>query len=257
MNPSLFISHGAPNMILGDSFTKKNIKTFSNGLKKPKYIIIISAHWTTKDLKIIDYEAKGLMYDFYGFEDELYNFKYEINSNKEISLKIIEELRKQDITIEVDTNRNTYDHGVWTTLAMMYKKLHVPIIQLSIPLNYSIEQLIDLGEKLQIFKKDALIICSGGITHNLSDMNLFGEIKKYAKDFNDFVIEALKSGNKQKLLEIQNLDTFYQNHPTSEHFLPLFISYGSAINKKAISFNHEITYTNISMECFAFDMPRA
>ncbi len=64
MNPSLFISHGAPNIILGDSFTKKNIKTFSDSLEKPKYIIVISAHWTTKDLKIINYEAKGLMYDF-------------------------------------------------------------------------------------------------------------------------------------------------------------------------------------------------
>ncbi len=64
---------------------------------------------------------------------------------------------------------------------MMYKELHIPVIQLSIPLSYSIEQLIDLGEKLQIFKKDALIICSGGITHNLSDMNLFGEIKNMQK----------------------------------------------------------------------------
>ncbi len=209
MNPSLFISHGAPNIILGDSFTKKNIKTFSDSLEKPKYIIVISAHWTTKDLKIINYEAKGLMYDFYGFEDELYNFKYEINSNKEISLNILEELRKQDINIEVDTNRNTYDHGVWTTLSMMYKELHIPVIQLSIPLSYSIEQLIDLGEKLQIFKKDALIICSGGITHNLSDMNLFGEIKKYAKDFNDLVIKALEKDDKQKLLSIQNLDIFF------------------------------------------------
>ncbi len=253
MNPSLFISHGAPNMILGNSFTKKNIKTFANTLENPKYIIVVSAHWTTKDLKIINYETKGLMYDFYGFEDELYNYKYEINSQKNISLEILKELEKQDINIEVDTNRNTYDHGVWSTLAMMYEELHIPVIQLSIPLNYSIEQLINLGEKLQVFKKDALIIGSGGLTHNLSDMSVLGEVKKYAKDFNDFVVEAMKSGNKQKLLEIKNLNTFYQNHPSPEHFLPLYIIYGSAINKKAKSFNHEITYTNLSMECFAFD----
>lgn len=253
MNPSLFISHGAPNMILGNSFTKKNIKNFANTLEKPKYIIVVSAHWTTRDLKIINYETKDLMYDFYGFEDELYKFRFEINSNKNISLKIKEELEKQNINIEVDTNRNSFDHGVWTTLAMMYEELHIPVIQISIPLSYSIEQLINLGEKLQVFKEDALIIASGGLTHNLSDMSVLGEVKKYAKDFNDFVIDAIQSGNRQKLLEIQNLDTFYQNHPSPEHFLPLYIAYGSAINKKAKSFNHEITYTNLSMECFAFD----
>ena len=253
MNPSLFISHGAPNMILGNSFTKKNIKNFANTLEKPKYIIVVSAHWTTRDLKIINYETKDLMYDFYGFEDELYKFRFEINSNKNISLKIKEELEKQNINIEVDTNRNSFDHGVWTTLAMMYEELHIPVIQISIPLSYSIEQLINLGEKLQVFKEDALIIASGGLTHNLSDMSVLGEVKKYAKDFNDFAIDAIQSGNRQKLLEIQNLDTFYQNHPSPEHFLPLYIAYGSAINKKAKSFNHEITYTNLSMECFAFD----
>ena len=253
MNPSLFISHGAPNMILGNSFTKKNIKTFASTLEKPKYIIVVSAHWTTKDLKIINYETKDLMYDFYGFEDELYEFKYEINSNKNISLNIIEELKKQNINIEIDTNRNTYDHGVWTTLAMMYEELQIPVIQLSIPLNYSIEQLINLGEKLQVFKEDALIIGSGGVTHNLSDMSVLGEVKKYAKDFNDFVIETLENGDTKKILQIKNLDTFYQNHPSPEHFLPLYIIYGSAKNKKAKSFNHEIAYTNLSMECFAFD----
>lgn len=60
MYPSLFISHGAPNIILGNSFSKKNIKKFTKTLKKPKYIIIFSAHYITNDLKILDYEKPEL-----------------------------------------------------------------------------------------------------------------------------------------------------------------------------------------------------
>ncbi len=79
MYPTLFMSHGAPNTILGDSYTKDNIVNFSKTLQKPKYIIIFSAHYVTGDLQIIDYDASGLMYDFYGFEKES---KYNISVQK-------------------------------------------------------------------------------------------------------------------------------------------------------------------------------
>jgi len=78
MYSSLFISHGAPNIILQDSLSKANIKSFAKGLEKPKYIIIFSAHYVTNDLKIINYENNDLLYDFYGFEKELYEYEYEI-----------------------------------------------------------------------------------------------------------------------------------------------------------------------------------
>ena len=51
MNPTLFISHGAPNIILSDIKSKQNIKKLADSLEKPKYIIIFSAHYLTKDLK--------------------------------------------------------------------------------------------------------------------------------------------------------------------------------------------------------------
>ena len=48
MNPSLFISHGAPNIIFSDLKSKKksiqNLKNFGYS----KYIIIVSAHYVTK-----------------------------------------------------------------------------------------------------------------------------------------------------------------------------------------------------------------
>ncbi len=93
MNPTLFISHGAPNIILSDIKSKKNIKKLAQSLETPKYIIIFSAHYLTKDLKIISSDANKIMYDFYGFEDELYKVKYEINSDEQFTLNLIDKLR--------------------------------------------------------------------------------------------------------------------------------------------------------------------
>lgn len=253
MYPTLFISHGAPNIILGDSSSKKNISKFAKSIEKPKYIIIFSAHYLTNDLKILDYEKTELLYDFYGFEKELYEYEFEINSDKNISIKLKNYLNDKGFNISIDKGKNSYDHGVWTTLSMMYKKVDVPVIQVSIPINYSPKELIKLGESLQEFKNEALIITSGGITHNLSDMSMDNNIKKYAKDFNEYIVNTINNGDEKMLLNSINMDIFYKNHPTSEHFLPLFIAFGNAKNKKGISFNSEIVYSNISMECFVFD----
>lgn len=253
MNPTLFISHGAPNIILSNIKSKKNIFNLAQSLQIPKYIVIFSAHYLTKDLKIISPKANKIMYDFYGFEDELYKVNYEINSDEKLTLNLIEKLTKENINISIDENRTSYDHGVWNVLALMYKKLQIPVLQISIPTSYSIKELIELGEKLQTFKNEALIICSGGITHNLGDMSINPNVRNYAKEFNDDILDIIKNGKKNDLINIQNNINFYKNHPSIEHFLPLFIAFGNAVNKKGISFNSEMLYSNISMESFIFD----
>ena len=253
MNPTLFISHGAPNIILSDIKSKQNIKKLANSLEKPKYIIIFSAHYLTQDLKIVSPKTNKIMYDFYGFEDELYKVKYEINSDEKLTFELIEKLKKQNIDISIDENRKSYDHGVWNVLALMYEHLEIPVLQISIPTSYNINQLIELGEKLQQFKDEALIICSGGITHNLGDMSMNPNVRNYAKDFNNDMIDIIENAKEDELKNIQKNTNFYKNHPSIEHFLPMFIAFGNAINKKGKSFNSEMLYSNISMESFIFD----
>ena len=253
MNPTLFISHGAPNIILSNIKSKQNIKKLANSLEKPKYIIIFSAHYLTQDLKIVSPKTNKIMYDFYGFEDALYKVKYEINSDEKLTLDLIEKLKKENINISIDENRKSYDHGVWNVLALMYEHLEIPVLQISIPTSYSINQLINLGEKLQQFKDEALIICSGGITHNLGDMSMNPNVRNYAKEFNSDMIDIVENAKEEELRNIQKNINFYKNHPSIEHFLPMFIAFGNAINKKGKSFNSEMLYSNISMESFIFD----
>lgn len=256
MNPSLFISHGAPNIIFSDLKSKKSIQNLKNILDTPKYIIIVSAHYVTKNLKVINPIANSLMYDFYGFEKELYEFKYNIKSDINLTNNLIEKLKNQGIDISIDENRTSYDHGVWSVLSLIYEKLEIPVIQLSISISYKIPELLNLGEKLKIFKNEALLIFSGGVTHNLSEMG-YGNTKTYAKEFNDTIKNIIENANVEELENISKDKNFYKNHPTTEHFIPLLLAFGSAFNKKGESFNSEILYSNISMESFIFDKKEA
>lgn len=254
MYPTLFISHGAPNVVLYESNTIKNFKEFSKKLTKPEFIIIFSAHYLSDELKIIDYTSDDLLYDFYGFEHELYKFDFDIKSDERITLEIMKYLRDKNIHITIDKNRTSYDHGVWTALSMLYDTLDIPVIQLSIPMNYTPKQLIKLGELLQVFKDQALLIASGGVTHNLKEISSNRTCKSYAVKFNEHIVNIINKGNENELLSSLEHELFIKNHPTNEHFLPLLVAFGNAIDKQGISFNSEIVYSNISMESFVFDL---
>lgn len=252
MFPTLFISHGAPNTVLKPSLTKTNLRTISETMSIPKYIIVISSHWITRNLEIINPTSNELMYDFYGFEKELYEFKYPLISNEAITSEIMEKLHLMNITINV--NRTSFDHGVWSVLSMMYETLEIPVIQLSLPIGYSNKELFELGKALQVFKEEALIVLSGSITHNLYDMNanINAAPKEYASVFNELINKAVEEGDYNYLIEYEKIPYFKNNHPTSEHYIPLIIALGTSKDYKGIVINNEMTYSNISMSSYLF-----
>lgn len=252
MNPTLFISHGAPNTVLVDSKTKINFKNITNEFKKPKYIVIVSAHWLTKGLKIINPLAKDLMYDFYGFEEELYNIKYPIKSDINFTNNLLEILKEFNPTI--DETRISFDHGVWTPLYMMFEKLDIAVIQISLPFGYSVKELLQIGEKLRLIRDDSLIIASGSITHNLRNVsyNPFEKADDLVIKFDEKIKNILKSGDISQLLEFEKIENFHQMHPSYEHFLPLFIALGASYDYIGTGFNNEILNRSISMESYIF-----
>ncbi|WP_419771012.1 MAG: DODA-type extradiol aromatic ring-opening family dioxygenase [Candidatus Marinarcus sp.] len=251
MFPVLFLSHGAPNTILKETITKKSLRALKKSLGKPNYILIISSHWITQDVEIINPHANKLMYDFYGFEQALYEFKYKISSSPEMTEDIVKKL--PDLKIHISDSRRAFDHGVWSVLSMIYETLKIPVIQMSLPL-WDATKLFEYGEQLKKLRDEALIICSGSITHNLYDMepHFDAPVKEYAKVFNEKIKNALKEGNKTYILNHERMELFAHNHPTSEHYMPLIIALGASGNHIGESVNSEFSHSNISMESFIF-----
>ncbi|RXJ58110.1 DODA-type extradiol aromatic ring-opening family dioxygenase [Candidatus Marinarcus aquaticus] len=251
MFPTLFISHGAPNTILKAGETKKNLRSFASTLDKPKYIVVISSHWVSSCIEMIYPKTNTLMYDFYGFEKELYEFTYDIASDEATSKHLLNRL--EALNIQVNPLRQSFDHGVWTALSMMYETLDIPVIQLSLPAYFSAQEYFEFGEALKVLKDEALLVFSGSITHNLYDIDpTNSHTPKYATLFNEQIKEALEMGEYKKILEYEKLPYFKKNHHTSEHFTPLLIALGASQNQKATSFNSEFVYGNISMESYSF-----
>jgi len=253
--PSLFISHGSPALGIMDNEFSDFFKNLSKKFEKPKYIVIVSAHWESKDLSILSNEFPKIIYDFYGFPKELHEKKYPAKNDIKQVKNIKKLLQNKDIEIKEEPFKEGYDHGVWVPLSLMYPKADIPIIQISLPKSYSSKELFILGEALQELRKECLIIGSGSITHNLYDTtsNINAKVKEYAKIFDEYISKIIREKNIHELLDFkEKAPKFRENHPSQEHFMPLFFPLGAAISKDCEILNKRFMYGNLSMQTLLF-----
>ncbi|WP_024955765.1 DODA-type extradiol aromatic ring-opening family dioxygenase [Sulfurospirillum arcachonense] len=255
MLPTLFISHGSPQLAIMEHDVADFLQKLPNKFEKPKYIIIVSAHWTSDNLKILVNENPTIIYDFYGFPKELYQVEYPVENDIKYVNKVYETIKSSKIDIEKDESRIGYDHGVWAPLSLMYKDADIPVVQLSLPIHFSGKKLMQIGAALQSLRDEALIIGSGNMTHNLFDSQWEDEapIKEYAREFRDWVVKNIENKNEDLLVDLINQAPYCaKNHPSLDHLLPFFVAYGASKGKTGIAMNDVYMYANQSMEMVLF-----
>ena len=70
--PVLFVGHGSPmNVLDKENPFNQNFSLITQNFPKPKAILMISAHWYSSHLQVTSGKHPEMIYDFYGFPDEL------------------------------------------------------------------------------------------------------------------------------------------------------------------------------------------
>ncbi len=64
--PTLFVSHGAPSLVLEDGPSRDFLTTLGRTLGEPRAIVCVSAHWTTPDVMLGLSDRPEMIYDFRG-----------------------------------------------------------------------------------------------------------------------------------------------------------------------------------------------
>lgn len=256
MLPTIYISHGSPELVLMNNDTTHFLKTLSKHFEEPKYILVISAHWLTKDFRILANEFPHKINDFYGFPQKLYEEEYCAKNDLQKVDEIVKLFLNNDIIIRKDKKREGYDHGVWAPLKLIYPNANIPIIQISLPMNFTVQELLRVGEILQTLREDTLIIASGSMTHNIRMSNwtdVDAPTISYAKNFSDWIVSKLEVADMNSLIQFQTMaPNVKDNHPTLEHFMPLFIALGASKSKIGKALHNIYMYGNQSMQSIIF-----
>ena len=233
--PVLFLSHGSPLTALGGDELAEVWKNLASRLKKPSAILIASAHWGTSRPRFTDVDLLETIHDFGGFPDELYDIQYPATGAEDLVPRIKRLFKGAGWEYEVETKRGL-DHGAWVPLRSLFPKAEIPVIALSMQPCKDALHHYNLGKILSpLSAENVLIIASGHMTHNLMDfMSQHGKLPTTASiDFRNWVHERIMTGNDTELMEwLIKAPGLKLAHPTSEHFLPLFIALGAALGYK-------------------------
>lgn len=236
-NPSLFISHGGPNIVTDDTPARDFLKGLSNLVGRPKAIVIVSAHFETGGVSVVTDPNPGMIYDFGGFAPELYQMVYPAPGSPELAQRVAALLDKAGLAPGRMPQRG-YDHGTWTPLFLAYPQADIPVVQVSVDPDRDARWHYAVGRALApLAGEGVLMIGSGHITHNLRAifpvMRGGAPVDKAMVDkveaFTGWFAEKLGAGDIEAVLDWKAEAPYpAENHPSDEHLMPLFFALGAA-----------------------------
>ena len=264
MQPSIFVSHGAPNVVLVESEVRTALKGLAKGLERPDAIIIASAHFETSVSEVVSDPNPGTMYDFGGFDPRLYEMVYRAPGAPQLAQEVLAALKNSGIDSRINPGRE-FDHGVWTPLMLAFPAADIPVVQVSVQPHRDAAHHHALGKALSRFRaRNILVMGSGHITHNLREV--FSAMQGRAVDasskakittFIEWIGDSLKAGDTKALLDWQVAAPHALfNHPTPEHFMPLFVAYGAGVNSGRESGKASLLHRSTQFGMFTSDIWR-
>ena len=247
----VYFSHGGgPLPILGDPGHKAMVDFMAqlpSQLKKPDFILVISAHWEETAATLLGAQNPVMFYDYYGFPDQAYEITYPAPGSPEYANRIAGLLKQDNIPAEIDPQRG-FDHGLFIPLKLMYPQADIPCLQLSLLRGLNPEAHIALGKALRALKNENILVIGSGFSfHNMRAFSWQGMgAPDPANDaFQNWLIEACtgpmpQSEREQRLTEWEKAPSARYCHPREEHLLPLHVCLGMADKPAKLIFDDRI-----------------
>jgi 4,5-DOPA dioxygenase extradiol len=225
--PALFVSHGSPMFALEPGTLGPKLMTLGEALRESlAAILIVSAHWQTRELRVMATPSPQTMHDFGGFPDELYQIQYPARGAPELA----ESARLLLGDRAVLDDRRGLDHGAWVPLRYLAPDGSTPVLQVSLRQDLNSQAAIRLGNALAPLRaRGVMIVGSGSLTHNLHEYFRGRTDTEYALDFVRWIRAALERRDIPRLLDYRlQAPNARRAHPTEEHFLPLLVALGAS-----------------------------
>ncbi len=218
-------------MALAECNTTQFFKTLGAALPRPRAIVMVSAHWDTMQPAASISAQPETIHDFYGFPAPLYALRYPAPGAPDVAQRVATLIDAAGLGPAALGERGL-DHGAWTPLRFMYPAHDIPVTQLAVQSRLGAQHHYDIGRALApLADEGVMVIGSGGISHNLREWRSVppGMPPAWVTEFVAWVRNAIESGDHAALIDYVNQAPHAaRNHPTDEHFLPLFVALGAA-----------------------------
>lgn len=237
--PVLYVPHGGgPMPLLADPSHHALInfmQSLQPELQQAKAILVITAHWETKDPAITAQQNPELVYDYYGFPPEAYQIQYPASGSPELAKIIAGFMQEKGFAPQLETQRG-YDHGTFVPLKLMLPNPTIPVLQMSLLSSLDPQAHIRMGQALSALREQGVVIIGSGMSfHNMrAFFSSTPESLCKSQVFDDWLVNCL-TNSKLSFHEREKLLVNWQQapearycHPREEHLLPLMVCFGVA-----------------------------
>jgi Uncharacterized conserved protein len=240
------------NAIENNEYTKA-WEDIAGRILKPDVILSVSAHWFTKGTKVTDALKPEVVYDMYGFPDDLYRIVYRPDGSPEFAHETISLISSE---VKID-NSWGIDHGTWSVLCRMYPKADIPVYQLSVDADAGAETHFRIGcELASLREKGVMILGSGNVVHNLSrvNWNMDGGYP-WASEFDGYIKDKVVAREFDDILNYKKAGSSAAlAFSTPDHFNPLLYVLGTSDKTDNLTvFNNSCVLGALSMTCYLFE----
>lgn len=251
--PVMFVGHGSPMNAIEENRFSDQWKMLGARLPSPQAILCVSAHWFTHGSKVADSPTPKMIYDMYGFPDELYRVSYQAPGSPHFA-GVVKELLGDEVQID---NSWGIDHGTWSVLCRVYPAANIPVFQLSVDKDTTTSDCFRIGSRLRALREQGvLIIGSGNVVHNLAriDWDTEGGYA-WAEEFDGYIKDAILNRGYEKVNHFEQAGAAAALAcPTVDHFAPLLYVLGAVDKNDRITvFNNACVLGSLSMTSYLFE----
>lgn len=254
--PAAFLGHGSPMNAIEENRYSAAWRRFGESCSSPRAVLCISAHWFTNASAVTAMAHPRTIHDFYGFPQELNDYRYPAPGSPELAEEVVELLRPD--VIELDDSWGL-DHGTWSVLTHAFPHADVPVVQLAINARQPFEYHMSVGRRLAALRDSGVVIVgSGNLVHNLGrlDWSAPNAAFDWAERF-EATTRAVILGSPGEAATLRDDPDYRMAAPTPEHFIPLlyFAALADEAAESAEVLVDGFAYGSISMTAFSLGMP--
>lgn len=237
--PAFYIPHGGGPCFFMDwnpphawDKTAEFLRSVAPSLpRRPRAILLISAHWLEPVFTVGSAARPTLIYDYYGFPAHTYQLRYDAPGDPALAASVLRLLADSHIAAGDNPERG-YDHGVFIPLKVMFPEAAIPVVQMSLRSDLDPQAHIDVGRALAPLRRDDVLIVGSGMSfHN---MRAYGNPAATAisADFDAWLTATIQAPAEQRERALAQWTQAPQArlcHPPGgeEHLIPLMVAAGA------------------------------
>lgn len=265
--PTYFVSHGGgpwpymegPFRRTFDELERSLLAMRAELADAPRAVLVVSGHWEEDRFTASSAERPGMLYDYQGFPDYLYEIAYRAPGSPALAERVRGLLEAEGLPAGLDPGRG-FDHGTFSIMKPLYPEEAIPLVQLSLQAGLDPALHIAAGKALAPLRREGVLIVGSGLSyHNLRAMRTpdgYAASRRFDEWLRETMTEVAPAEREARLLRWTEAPAARAVHPHEDHLLPLMVAVGAAGDAPAsVSYHQEDFSGGLAVSSFRLGAP--